>query len=99
MARRQVIDCDGCKALDVPDPIEFSVPVGISPCPAGGPSETDCEDVHLCPACAARHLRAALKELGHEAAKKWVENVRFTGRLARSKVTHEQVQAPPRQDR
>lgn len=76
MARREVTDCDRCGAKSVAEPVRLCVRVGWLSDPAGGSGDYDREDVDLCPKCAAALLSAAVNALGHEQAKKWVEDAR-----------------------
>jgi hypothetical protein len=83
MSRRTVtvIQCDGCGADELAEPVSVTVVVGWVPCPAGGSSERDAVTVDLCHRCATASLQDALKVADHDKAREWVRKVK-AGRMA-----------------
>lgn len=73
MARREVVDCDGCVSKAVADAQRVSLVVGQRVDPSGNGDTDDEVYVDLCPRCCARRLQAFLAKLDVRQASEWVD--------------------------
>ncbi len=66
--RREVIDCDRCKAKEK-GTVTLYFDVGTRPDAAGGPSELISERLDLCQTCASILIESLLSPLGNDRRK------------------------------